>query len=254
LTTPGFTSVVADSDASAAAIDPSAIADVASSSIFTDTLAAMLRSFSCLFCLAAFPFVAACTQTTPRASTIVEQAATPAAPTNVATAPVAPATPDAPLVKPRPLPQAINEQPAKAEVPSINACAWPQWRDAGAVPKGCTPPATMVMRDIKVGEGKVVEPRRAVQVHYTGWLFDASRPDGRGTQFDSSRERALGFSFIVGVGRVIKGWDEGVVGMREGSRRVLIVPPNMAYGDRGGGPIPPGATLIFDVEVLRVLQ
>jgi FKBP-type peptidyl-prolyl cis-trans isomerase FkpA len=184
--------------------------------------------------------------------------------------------------KPRPLPQAINEQPAKPESYSFNACNWRALR-AGAAPTGavsgtpsvliprgdfdraqqasaqgapqdCTPPSTMVMSDFKLGQGKLVESRRAVMVHYTGWLYDPRKPDGKGEQFDSSRNQPLGFSFMVGVGRMIKGWDEGVLGMKEGGRRLLIIPPNMAYGDRAGGPIPPGSTLIFDVEVLRVLQ
>jgi len=90
-------------------------------------------------------------------------------------------------------------------------------------------------------------------VHYTGWLYDSSKPDQKGQKFDSSRDRGQPFSFPLGGGRVIKGWDEGVAGMKVGGQRTLVIPPAMGYGDRGaGGVIPPNATLIFDVELLEV--
>ena len=94
---------------------------------------------------------------------------------------------------------------------------------------------------------------KPVIVHYTGWLYDPSKPDQKGAKFDSSRDRQVPFGFIIGAGRVIKGWDEGVVGMKVGGQRTLIIPPAMAYGERGaGGVIPPNATLIFDVELVEV--
>lgn len=104
--------------------------------------------------------------------------------------------------------------------------------------------------DIKAGTGKTATAGRSVEVHYTGWLYH----DGlKGKQFDSSRGRGP-FSFPLGAGEVIKGWDEGVAGMKEGGRRTLIIPPQLAYGERGagGGIIPPNATLLFEVELLRV--
>ena len=103
--------------------------------------------------------------------------------------------------------------------------------------------------DNKVGTGKVAAAGKDVEVHYTGWLY----LDGlKGKQFDSSRSRGP-FAFPLGAGQVIKGWDEGVAGMKVGGQRTLVIPPQMAYGERGaGGVIPPNATLIFDVELLEV--
>ena len=94
---------------------------------------------------------------------------------------------------------------------------------------------------------------KPVLVHYTGWLYDPAKGDQKGSKFDSSRDRQVPFGFILGAGRVIKGWDEGVAGMKVGGQRTLIIPPGMAYGERGaGGVIPPNATLIFDVELIEV--
>ncbi len=92
-----------------------------------------------------------------------------------------------------------------------------------------------------------------VIVHYTGWLYDPSAPEGKGAKFDSSVDRKEPFQFPLGGGRVIKGWDDGVAGMKVGGQRTLIIPPAMGYGQRGaGGVIPPNATLIFDVELIDV--
>jgi FKBP-type peptidyl-prolyl cis-trans isomerase len=96
-------------------------------------------------------------------------------------------------------------------------------------------------------------PGRQVTVHYTGWLHDASKPDNKGTKFDSSRDRNDPFPFQLGAGEVITGWDEGVAGMKVGGQRTLTIPPEKGYGARGaGGVIPPNATLLFDVELLDV--
>jgi FKBP-type peptidyl-prolyl cis-trans isomerase len=105
-------------------------------------------------------------------------------------------------------------------------------------------PSGLKWQEIEVGAGKLAVDRTAV-VHYTGWLED-------GTKFDSSRDRDRPFTFPVGAGRVIKGWDEGVATMKVGGKRRLIVPAALGYGERGTGPIPGGATLIFDVELLEV--
>ncbi len=107
-------------------------------------------------------------------------------------------------------------------------------------------PSGLKYVDLKVGDGALAETGKTVSVHYTGWLTD-------GTKFDSSLDRGQPFSFDLGGGHVIRGWDEGVVGMRVGGKRKLTIPPDLGYGSRGGGGvIPPGATLIFDVELLGV--
>ena len=107
--------------------------------------------------------------------------------------------------------------------------------------------------DVKQGTGIEASAGKSVVVHYTGWLYDTSKPDSHGAKFDSSRDRGEPFGFVLGAGRVIKGWDEGVSGMKVGGQRTLVIPAQMAYGERGaGGVIPPNATLIFDVELIGV--
>jgi FKBP-type peptidyl-prolyl cis-trans isomerase FkpA len=111
----------------------------------------------------------------------------------------------------------------------------------------------LIKKDIKVGEGREAEAGTNVTVHYTGWLYDPSKPDGRGEKFDSSVDRGEPFVFFLGGGQVIQGWDQGVAGMKVGGKRTLIIPPDMGYGAYGaGGVIPPNATLQFDVELLGV--
>ncbi len=105
---------------------------------------------------------------------------------------------------------------------------------------------------VKSGYGRCAVAGDQVTVHYTGWLYDESAADKRGEKFDSSVDRGDKFQFPLGAGRVIKGWDEGVAGMLIGEKRVLTIPPEMGYGDRGAGAvIPPGATLVFEVELFE---
>lgn len=107
--------------------------------------------------------------------------------------------------------------------------------------------AKLAIKDIKEGQGQVAKSGDTVVVHYTGVLFES------GDKFDSSLDRGQPFSFHLGSGQVIPGWDEGVQGMKEGGKRVLIIPHQMAYGERGiPGVIPPAATLQFEVELLEV--
>jgi FKBP-type peptidyl-prolyl cis-trans isomerase len=111
----------------------------------------------------------------------------------------------------------------------------------------------LIKKDMTKGEGAEVKAGQQVSVHYTGWLYDAKGVENKGKKFDSSRDRGTPFDFSLGAGEVIKGWDEGVQGMKVGGNRTLIIPPSMGYGKRGaGGVIPPNATLVFDVELLGV--
>jgi FKBP-type peptidyl-prolyl cis-trans isomerase FkpA len=121
----------------------------------------------------------------------------------------------------------------------------------GAVPTGGV--NSMQSVEIKPGTGEAVTAGKIAVVQYTGWLYDAAAKDNKGKQFDSSRTSGRPFRFPVGAGQVIKGWDQGVVGMKvDGSRR-LIIPADLAYGDSGaGGVIPPGATLVFDIDLVAI--
>ena len=107
--------------------------------------------------------------------------------------------------------------------------------------------------DVVEGSGAEAVAGQRVSVHYTGWLFDPSKADGRGKKFDSSKDRGQPFRFQLGGGEVIRGWDDGVQGMKVGGTRVLVIPPELGYGPRGaGGVIPPNATLVFEVDLLGV--
>lgn len=111
-----------------------------------------------------------------------------------------------------------------------------------------TLPSGLQYEDIVTGDGDEASTGKQVSVHYTGWLFEGGKP---GTKFDSSKDRGEPFRFPLGAGHVIRGWDEGVAGMKVGGTRRLVIPPELGYGARGaGGVIPPNATLLFEVDLL----
>ena len=112
---------------------------------------------------------------------------------------------------------------------------------------------TLQVTDNAIGTGTAAAAGQQVTVHYTGWLYDTGAADHHGGKFDSSRDRNEPFAFRLGAREVIPGWDQGVAGMKVGGSRTLVIPPALAYGERGaGGVIPPNATLVFDVELLDV--
>lgn len=148
-------------------------------------------------------------------------------------------------VQPTAIEQTINANPAVNDTNLIVMSADSEsGQTAGS--NVVTTPSGLKYVEIKPGDGATPQKGQTVVVHYTGTLED-------GTKFDSSRDRNRPFSFKLGVGQVIKGWDEGIASMKVGGRRQLIIPAELGYGSRGaGGVIPPNATLIFDVELLKV--
>jgi FKBP-type peptidyl-prolyl cis-trans isomerase FkpA len=146
-----------------------------------------------------------------------------------------------------------SEKPAsEAAAPTAEVAA----PDTTAAPATSTPTGSETMdlqkTDLAPGTGAEIRSGQTALVHYTGWLYDAAAPDNKGKQFDSS-VGGEPFEFPLGAGRVIAGWDQGVVGMKVGGKRRLVIPPVMGYGERGaGGVIPPNATLVFDVELVEI--
>jgi FKBP-type peptidyl-prolyl cis-trans isomerase len=129
----------------------------------------------------------------------------------------------------------------------LAACAPP------APPPPSDLPKTLELIDVATGAGEAIVAGKTAVVHYTGWLYDKSVAESKGAKFDSSRDRGEPFRFPVGGGQVIKGWDQGVVGMQVGGQRRLIIPSEMGYGARGAGnSIPPNAALLFDIELLAI--
>jgi FKBP-type peptidyl-prolyl cis-trans isomerase FkpA len=126
---------------------------------------------------------------------------------------------------------------------AASACSESVTSPSGQAPFGQT--------DVRAGTGAAVITGSVVTVHYTGWLYRESATDGKGLQFETSRSGEP-FSFTVGVGQVIEGWDEGLPGMRVGGLRRLVIPPSMAYGSFRNGVIPPNATLVFEIELIEV--
>lgn len=153
--------------------------------------------------------------------------------------------------KPKEEPVTDATAPATQEPGSAMPSSTPEQQTAA--PQSA-PPTELVITDAKVGEGPVIAAGKTAVVHYTGWLYDTAAPENKGAKFDSSRDRNEPFPFALGKGQVIQGWDQGVDGMKVGGQRRLVIPPQLAYGERGtpGGPIPPNATLVFDVELLKI--
>ena len=145
-----------------------------------------------------------------------------------------------------------GEKPASEAAPAAEVAA----AETPATPAATTPTGSETMAlqktDLAPGTGAEISSGQTALVHYTGWLYDAATPDNKGKQFDSS-VGGEPFEFPLGAGRVIAGWDQGVVGMKVGGKRRLVIPPVMGYGERGaGGVIPPNATLVFDVELVEI--
>jgi FKBP-type peptidyl-prolyl cis-trans isomerase len=130
----------------------------------------------------------------------------------------------------------------------------PAAADGGKNPAELSPAIAALERtDLKVGAGAPIVDGQTAVVNYTGWLYESGDPDHKGRQFDSSLPGGRPFKFKLGAGDVIKGWDQGVAGMQVGGTRRLTIPAALAYGDAGaGGVIPPGAALIFDIDLIAI--
>jgi FKBP-type peptidyl-prolyl cis-trans isomerase len=141
-----------------------------------------------------------------------------------------------------------KKETAETAAPASSAAPTP-------APAAVTGTQTMPFQkiDLSPGTGAEIKSGQSALVHYTGWLYDAAAADNKGAKFDSSLDRNEPFEFPVGAAMVIPGWDQGVVGMKVGGKRRLVIPPELGYGARGaGGVIPPNATLVFDVELVEI--
>lgn len=146
---------------------------------------------------------------------------------------------------------ATAQEPAAPKSAAAPAPAAAPARRAACEP----PPKELVVKDLQKGTGEVVQFRTAVLVGYTGWLYDGCAADLKGEKFDSSDGRPTPFGLVVGAGRVIKGWDEGLIGMQSGGKRLLIIPAEKAYGARSPSPkIPANSTLVFEIALVDIVQ
>jgi FKBP-type peptidyl-prolyl cis-trans isomerase FkpA len=148
---------------------------------------------------------------------------------------------------------ACGQREKSADAPAETAPAATAESPAAATPDTGATAMPLQKTDLTPGTGAEIKSGQTALVHYTGWLYEAGAPDNKGKQFDSS-VGGEPFEFQLGAGHVIAGWDQGVVGMKVGGKRNLVIPPDMGYGARGAGQglIPPGATLVFDVELVEI--
>jgi FKBP-type peptidyl-prolyl cis-trans isomerase FkpA len=138
---------------------------------------------------------------------------------------------------------------ATALIAALPACGG----KAPAPPPPAASVSSLTSEDLETGTGAPIAAGQQAVVQYTGWLYDTATADKKGKEFDSSANSGQPFRFVIGAGQVIKGWDQGVLGMKVGGRRRLIIPADLAYGDAGaGGVIPPGATLVFDIKLIGI--
>ena len=137
---------------------------------------------------------------------------------------------------------------------SLSACGGGSDKAVTRVPdtSGSAQVTTLQTTDTVLGTGATATAGQRITVHYTGWLYDVKAADKKGAKFDSSVDRGQVFSFTLGVGSVIKGWDQGVAGMRVGGKRTLIIPSSLGYGANAQGSIPANAALVFDVQLISV--
>lgn len=136
----------------------------------------------------------------------------------------------------------------------LTACGSKE-QDAAVAARSTVAPVTELQKtDLATGTGEGASQGQVAVVHYTGWLYAPDASEQKGEKFDSSRDRGQPFRFRIGAGEVIRGWEEGVQGMQPGGRRRLVIPAALGYGETGQGPIPPGSTLVFDVELLAIEQ
>jgi FKBP-type peptidyl-prolyl cis-trans isomerase FkpA len=138
----------------------------------------------------------------------------------------------------------------------VFVCAVAQSVACGSSTTGPTPSpdsgiTSLQVTDVRVGTGTQATSGRQLTVNYTGWVYSVTAADHRGSQFDTSSGKAP-YTFTLGMGQVIAGWDQGINGMRVGGQRTLVIPPRLGYGNQAAGSIPPNSTLIFDVELLDV--
>ena len=141
-----------------------------------------------------------------------------------------------------------------AQTPESKPAAGAATPAPAARPACAKAPSELEIKDLEPGAGEGARFRSAVLVHYTGWVFDGCKADRKGEEFDSSVGKPVPLSVMVGVGRVIQGWDEGLIGMKEGGKRLLVIPAHKAYGDRSPTPkIPPNSALVFEVQLVKII-